>query len=187
MPVLILKQGIPLLAEFLKGFTQRTHGPNVLSSLEGFPGSYELTALNLKEPVLVSGTDGVGTKLKLASELNQHDSIGIDLVAMCVNDILVCGARPLFFLDYFATGKLNPELATKVIKGIAQAVSLAGCALIGGETAEMPGMYQGEDYDLAGFAVGVVEKAEILMVIKSMSVIASLPLLPPVLILMAIH
>ena len=146
------------LVERIKPLVTRTLRPEVMGTLGGFGG---LFALNNKyhEPVLVSGTDGVGTKLKLAQQLNRHENIGIDLVGMCVNDVLVCGAEPLFFLDYFATGKLDVETATSVVKGIAQGCEMAGCALIGGETAEMPDMYAPGEYDLAGFTVGVVEKS----------------------------
>ncbi len=149
------------LVERIKSVAKRTKRPEVMGGLGGFGALCEIPA-GYKQPVLVSGTDGVGTKLRLALNLNQHDSIGIDLVAMCVNDLIVCGAEPLFFLDYYATGKLNVEVATQVVTGIGAGCELAGCSLVGGETAEMPGMYEGEDYDLAGFCVGVVEKAEII-------------------------
>jgi len=149
------------LVENIKPFAKRTMRPEVLSGIGGFGGLVEISK-KYKEPVLVSGTDGVGTKLKLAFELNRHDTVGIDLVGMSVNDILVQGAEPLFFLDYFACGKLDVDAATEVIKGVASGCEQAGCALIGGETAEMPGMYPVGEYDLAGFAVGVVEKANII-------------------------
>jgi len=149
------------LVENIKPFAKRTMRPEVLSGIGGFGGLVEISK-KYKEPVLVSGTDGVGTKLKLAFELNRHDTVGIDLVGMSVNDILVQGAEPLFFLDYFACGKLDVDAATEVIKGIALGCEQSGCALIGGETAEMPGMYPVGEYDLAGFAVGVVEKAQII-------------------------
>ncbi|MDE5090740.1 MAG: phosphoribosylformylglycinamidine cyclo-ligase, partial [Trichodesmium sp. St18_bin3_1_1] len=138
-----------------------THRPEVLGGLGGFSGLFALPS-GYKEPVLVSGTDGVGTKLKLANTLNCHDTVGIDLVAMCVNDVLTSGAEPLFFLDYLATGKLNQQQLTEVVAGIAEGCRLAGCALIGGETAEMPGFYLPGEYDLAGFCVGIVEKSLIL-------------------------
>ena len=149
------------LVENIKPFARRTLRPEVLNGIGGFGALVEISK-KYKEPVLVSGTDGVGTKLKLAFELNRHDTVGIDLVGMSVNDILVQGAEPLFFLDYFACGKLDVEAATEVIKGIASGCEQAGCALIGGETAEMPGMYPTGEYDLAGFAVGVVEKSKII-------------------------
>jgi phosphoribosylformylglycinamidine cyclo-ligase len=149
------------LVERIKPFARRTLREGVLAGIGGFGAMFEISR-NYREPVLVSGTDGVGTKLKLAFELDRHDTIGIDLVAMSVNDILTSGAEPLFFLDYFACGKLNVDTAEKVIKGIAAGCELAGCALIGGETAEMPGMYPKNEYDLAGFAVGIVEKNEII-------------------------
>jgi len=141
---------------------KRTQRPEVLAGLGGFGGLFALPSDRYREPVLVSGTDGVGTKLMLAQQLNQHSTIGIDLVAMCVNDVLVQGAEPLFFLDYFACGKLDTKVATDVIAGIAEGCLQAGAALIGGETAEMPDMYAAGDYDLAGFTVGVVERANII-------------------------
>jgi phosphoribosylformylglycinamidine cyclo-ligase len=149
------------LVEAIKPFAKRTMRPEVLAGIGGF-GALCRIPKKYREPVLVSGTDGVGTKLKLAFELDKHDTIGIDLVAMSVNDVLVQGAEPLFFLDYFACGKLDLETGKNVIKGIARGCELAGCALIGGETAEMPGMYPEGEYDLAGFCVGVVEKSRIL-------------------------
>ncbi len=149
------------LVDRIKGVAKRTHRPEVLGGLGGFGALCELPA-GYRQPVLVTGTDGVGTKLRLAMELGRHDTIGIDLVAMCVNDLVVAGAEPLQFLDYYATGKLDVDIAADVVTGIGEGCLQAGCALVGGETAEMPGMYEGSDYDLAGFCVGVVEKSEIL-------------------------
>lgn len=149
------------LVNNIKGVVKKTRRPEVMGGLGGFAGLCELPT-KYKQPVLVSGTDGVGTKLRLAMDLNKHDTIGIDLVAMCVNDLIVCGAEPLFFLDYYATGKLNVDVATNVVTGIGEGCLQSGCALVGGETAEMPGMYEGEDYDLAGFCVGVAEKEELI-------------------------
>lgn len=149
------------LIERIKGVSKRTARPEVLGGLGGFGALCEIPE-GYRQPVLVSGTDGVGTKLRLAMDMGIHDTIGIDLVAMCVNDLVVAGAEPLFFLDYYATGTLCIDTAAAVVEGIGQGCELAGCSLVGGETAEMPGMYEGEDYDLAGFCVGVVEKSEII-------------------------
>ena len=150
------------LIEKIKPIAKSTLRPGVLNGLGGFGAMFEIPLNKYKNPVLVSGTDGVGTKLMVAEMLNKHDSIGIDLVAMCVNDLIVQGAEPLFFLDYYATGSLNTEIATSVISGIGEGCIRSGCSLIGGETAEMPGMYKGEEYDLAGFCVGIVEKDNII-------------------------
>ena len=150
------------LIDKIKPHVAKTHRPEVLGGLGGFGAMFQIPLDRYKEPVLISGTDGVGTKLKLATELNKHDTIGIDLVGMCVNDILVQGAEPLFFLDYYATGKLDAEVAVDVIKGIADGCEQSGAALIGGETAEMPGMYSAGDYDMAGFCVGIAEKSQII-------------------------
>ncbi|WP_407254828.1 phosphoribosylformylglycinamidine cyclo-ligase [Escherichia fergusonii] len=149
------------LVDRIKGVVKKTRRPEVMGGLGGF-GALCALPQKYREPVLVSGTDGVGTKLRLAMDLQRHDTIGIDLVAMCVNDLVVQGAEPLFFLDYYATGKLDVDTASSVISGIAEGCLQSGCALVGGETAEMPGMYHGEDYDVAGFCVGVVEKSEII-------------------------
>ena len=150
------------LVERIKPLVKRSLRPEVLGGLGGFGALFELPVARYRQPVLVSGTDGVGTKLRLAIETGRHDTIGIDLVAMCANDVLAHGAEPLFFLDYYATGRLNVEVAATVVKGIVDGCIQAGAALVGGETAEMPGMYHGEDYDLAGFCVGVVEKERII-------------------------
>jgi phosphoribosylformylglycinamidine cyclo-ligase len=150
------------LIEKIKPIAKSTSRPGVLEGLGGFGAMFEIPLNKYRNPVLISGTDGVGTKLKVAEMLNQHNTIGIDLVAMCVNDLIVQGAEPLFFLDYYATGSLNPDIATSVISGIGKGCIQSGCALIGGETAEMPGMYKGEEYDLAGFCVGIAEKDKII-------------------------
>ncbi|MBW4519059.1 MAG: phosphoribosylformylglycinamidine cyclo-ligase [Scytolyngbya sp. HA4215-MV1] len=147
--------------EQIRSLVTKTYRPEVLGGFGGFSGMFQLPA-GYHEPILVSGTDGVGTKLKLAHALNRHDTVGIDLVAMCVNDVLTSGAEPLFFLDYLATGHLEPDQLTQVVAGIAQGCEMAGCSLLGGETAEMPGFYQVGEYDLAGFSVGIVEKSQLL-------------------------
>ncbi|MDC9714681.1 MAG: phosphoribosylformylglycinamidine cyclo-ligase [Gammaproteobacteria bacterium] len=150
------------LIEQIKPIAKSTNREGVLAGLGGFGAMFELPINKYKNPVLISGTDGVGTKLKVAEMLGKHDTIGIDLVAMCVNDLIVQGAEPLFFLDYYATGRLNTDIAVSVISGIGEGCKQSGCALIGGETAEMPGMYAGEDYDLAGFCVGIAEKEAVI-------------------------
>ena len=150
------------LVDLIKPFTRATARAGADGEIGGFGGVFDLKRANFRDPLLVAATDGVGTKLKLAIGSDRHDTIGIDLVAMCVNDLVVQGAEPLFFLDYFATGKLDPARAAKIVAGIAQGCREAGCALIGGESAEMPGMYAAEDYDLAGFAVGAVERDKLL-------------------------
>jgi phosphoribosylformylglycinamidine cyclo-ligase len=150
------------LVELIKPHARPTLRPEVLAGIGGFGGLFALDVKKYREPVLVSGTDGVGTKLKVAFAANRHDTIGIDLVAMCVNDVAVVGAEPLFFLDYFGTGKLSAEQGAEVVKGIAEGCRQAGCALIGGETAELPGFYAPGEYDLAGFAVGCVERSRII-------------------------
>ena len=148
--------------ELMKEAVKSTYNKNVISDLGGFGGLFALNEKEIKEPILVSGTDGVGTKLKLAFLMNKHDTIGQDCVAMCVNDIICCGAKPLFFLDYMALGKNIPEVVATIVKGVTDGCKMAGCSLVGGETAEMPGFYQQGEYDLAGFCVGVVEKEKIL-------------------------
>lgn len=148
--------------EDIKGFVQKTFTKNVITPIGGFAAAYLLEISKYKNPVITSSTDGVGTKLKIAQMLDKHDTIGIDLVAMCVNDLITTTSKPLFFLDYFATGKLKPQTAVEVIKGIAKGCEMAGCSLVGGETAEMPGMYDEGEYDLAGFAVGIVEREKML-------------------------
>ena len=148
--------------ERMKKHIAKTNRPEVLGGIGAFAGLFELTSLPYEEPVLVSGTDGVGTKLKLAFQMNKHDTIGIDLVAMCMNDIVAQGAQPLFFLDYIACGKNDPEVIEEIIQGISEGCVASGAALIGGETAEMPGMYKTEEYDLAGFTVGIAEKAKLI-------------------------
>lgn len=161
----------------IKGHVQKTHSKNVLTDIGGFAGLFSLDLEGIKNPVLVSGTDGVGTKLKLAFTMDQHDTIGIDCVAMCINDIICQGAKPLFFLDYVATGKIAPEHIEQIVKGIAQGCLESECSLIGGETAEMPGFYQDGEYDLAGFAVGIVDRDKIITGenIKDGDVIIGLP------------
>ena len=148
--------------ELMKEAVKSTYNEGVISDLGGFGGLYALNTEKIKEPILVSGTDGVGTKLKLAFLMDKHDTIGQDCVAMCVNDIVCCGAKPLFFLDYMALGKNVPEVVATIVKGVAEGCKMAGCSLVGGETAEMPGFYKQGEYDLAGFSVGVVEKEKMI-------------------------
>lgn len=148
--------------ERMKKHVQKTTRPEVLGGLGAFAGMFDLSSFSYKEPVLVSGTDGVGTKLKLAFQMNKHDTVGIDLVAMCVNDIVSQGAEPLFFLDYIACGKNNPEMIEQIVSGVAEGCVQSKASLIGGETAEMPGMYKDDEYDLAGFAVGIADKQQLI-------------------------
>jgi len=148
--------------ERIKKHTERTRNLGMMSNIGSFGGCFDLSSYNMKEPVLISGTDGVGTKLKIAFDMNKHDTIGIDVVAMCVNDVLAQGAKPLFFLDYLAVGKNDPATIESIVKGVADGCELAGCALVGGETAEMPDMYHKGEYDIAGFTVGVVEKSKMI-------------------------
>lgn len=163
--------------QMIKDSVKSTYIDGVMSDIGGFSGMFELSKLNVSEPVLVSGTDGVGSKVQIAQLMNEHGTIGEDCVAMCVNDILCQGAKPIFFLDYIATGKLVPEKMASIVEGVANGCKEAGCALLGGETAEMPGIYKENDYDLAGFAVGVVEKSEIIdgSKIKAGDVVLGLP------------
>ncbi|HIJ87913.1 MAG TPA: phosphoribosylformylglycinamidine cyclo-ligase, partial [Desulfuromonadales bacterium] len=166
-PVTYKDSGVDITAgnnfvNLIKPLVKATSRPEVLADIGGFGGLFALNTAKYKHPVLVSGTDGVGTKLKVAFLTDRHDTIGIDLVAMCVNDIIVQGAEPLFFLDYLATGKLLPEKAAEIVQGIAEGCKQAGCALIGGETAEMPGFYAEGEYDVAGFTVGVVDRDNII-------------------------
>lgn len=163
--------------QLIKDMIKKTHIAGVMSDIGGFAGLFQLDIAEFKEPVLVSGTDGVGTKLKIAFMMDKHDTIGEDCVAMCVNDILCQGAKPLFFLDYIATGKLVPENMAKIVEGVANGCLKAGCALIGGETAEMPGFYKDNEYDVAGFSVGVVDKSKIIdgSTIKEGDLILGLP------------
>ncbi len=148
--------------KLIKSIVEKTHDKNVLSAIGGFSGLYDINFKDMEEPVLASGTDGVGTKVILAQKMKKNDTVGIDCVAMCVNDILCQGARPLFFLDYIGAGKLDPEKMAEIVKGVAKGCQIAGASLIGGETAEMPGVYNIDDYDLAGFAVGIVDKKKII-------------------------
>ncbi len=150
------------LVEAIKPLVRATRRPGAAAEIGGFGGLFDLKAAGFRDPILVAANDGVGTKVRIAAETGIHDTIGIDLVAMCVNDLVVQGAEPLFFLDYYATGKLDTDAATQVVAGIAEGCRIAGAALIGGETAEMPGVYSGSDYDLAGFAVGAVERGAVL-------------------------
>jgi phosphoribosylformylglycinamidine cyclo-ligase len=165
------------LVDLIKPFVRATRRKGADAEIGGFGGVFDLKALGMRDPLLVASNDGVGTKVKLAIDANRHENIGIDLVAMCVNDLVVQGAEPLFFLDYFATGKLVPEHAAKVVEGIAKGCAEAGCALIGGETAEMPGLYASDDYDLAGFSVGAVEREDLLprADVKASDVLLGLP------------